>query len=93
LQRRAAERATRLLIEMAGGQPGPIIEAVAPDHLPVQLTIRLRPERIRKLLGMDVSGAEIENILRRLGMTVTAETDGWLVTPPAAASMSAWKPI
>jgi phenylalanyl-tRNA synthetase beta chain len=84
LQRRAAERATRLLIEMAGGQPGPIIEAVAPDHLPVQLTIRLRPERIRKLLGMDVSGAEIENILRRLGMTVTAETDGWLVTPPSS---------
>jgi phenylalanyl-tRNA synthetase beta chain len=84
LQRRAAERATRLLIEMAGGQPGPIIEAVAPDYLPVQLTIRLRPERIRKLLGMDVSGAEIENILRRLGMTVPAETDGWFVTPPSS---------
>ncbi|MER2528211.1 MAG: phenylalanine--tRNA ligase subunit beta [Candidatus Competibacter denitrificans] len=84
LQRRAAERATRLLIEMAGGQPGPIIEAVSPDHLPVQATIRLRPERIRKLLGMDVAGAEIENILRRLGMTVTVETDGWLVTPPSS---------
>ena len=84
LQRRAAERATRLLIDIAGGQPGPIIEAVSPEHLPAEPTIRLRPERIRKLLGLEISVPEVEEILRRLGMAVAAEPDHWLVAPPSS---------
>lgn len=84
LQRRAAERATRLLIEMAGGEPGPIIEAVSPEHLPKQPTIRLRSERIHKLLGMAVPAAEVEEILHRLGMVVTATAESWQVTPPSS---------
>lgn len=84
LQRRATERATRLLIDMAGGQPGPLIEAVSPEHLPVQPTIGLRPERIGQLLGMDISGQDVKSILGRLGMIVTADTNGWRVTPPSS---------
>lgn len=84
LQRRAAERATRLLIDMAGGEPGPIIEAVAPEQLPVQPTIRLRSERICKLLGMEVSGQDVASILQRLGMNVTADTNDWQITPPSS---------
>ena len=84
LQRRAAERATRLLIDMAGGQPGPIVEAVSPEHLPAEPAIRLRPDRLRKLLGMDVPAAEVEEILRRLGMAVAVEVDHWLVAPPSS---------
>jgi phenylalanyl-tRNA synthetase beta chain len=84
LQRRAAERATRLLIDMAGGQPGPIVEAVSPGHLPAEPAIRLRPERIRKLLGMEVPAAEVEEILRRLGMAVAVEVDHWLAAPPSS---------
>jgi phenylalanyl-tRNA synthetase beta chain len=34
LQRRAIERATQLILENCGGQPGPVVEAVAPEHLP-----------------------------------------------------------
>ncbi|HRY19207.1 MAG TPA: phenylalanine--tRNA ligase subunit beta [Candidatus Competibacteraceae bacterium] len=84
LQRRAAERATQLLIDMAGGQPGPIIEAVSPEHLPVEPAIRLRPTRIHKLLGMDIPTLQVEDILRRLGMAVAPETDHWLVVPPSS---------
>ena len=84
LQRRAAERATRLLLDIAGGQPGPIIEAVSPEHLPAEPAIRLRPERIRKLLGLDIPTAEVEEILRRLGMAVAVEVDHWLVAPPSS---------
>ena len=84
LQRRATERATRLLIDMAGGQPGPIIEAVSPEHLPVQPTIGLRPERIGKLLGMAISDQDVESILGRLGMIATTDANGWRVTPPSS---------
>jgi phenylalanyl-tRNA synthetase beta chain len=84
LQRRAAERATQLLIEMVGGHAGPIIETVSPECLPTQPTIQLRPERIQTLLGMPVATDEVENILHRLGMAVTAATNGWQVTPPSS---------
>ncbi|MCB1777150.1 MAG: phenylalanine--tRNA ligase subunit beta, partial [Candidatus Competibacteraceae bacterium] len=84
LQRRAAERATQLLIDMAGGQPGPIIETVSLEHLPMEPVIRLRPSRIHKLLGMEIPRAQVEDILRRLGMTVTTEIDYWLATPPSS---------
>jgi phenylalanyl-tRNA synthetase beta chain len=84
LQRRAAERATRLLIDMAGGQPGPISEAVSLAHLPVTPAIRLRPARLRLLLGLDIPAAEVEDILRRLGMAVTTEADYWLAIPPSS---------
>jgi len=84
LQRRAAERATRLLIDIAGGQPGPIIEAVSPEHLPAELAIRLRPVRISALLGMDIPTIQVEDILRRLGMAVVTEADHWLVVPPSS---------
>ncbi len=84
LQRRAAERATRLLIDMAGGQPGPIIEAVSLENLPAEPAIRLRPERLQKLLGMVIPVAQVEDILRRLGMAVSIEVDHWLVIPPSS---------
>ncbi|HRD64969.1 MAG TPA: phenylalanine--tRNA ligase subunit beta [Candidatus Competibacter sp.] len=84
LQRRAAERATRLLIDIAGGQPGPLVEAVSPEYLPTEPAIRLRPARIRKLLGLDIPAADVEEILRRLGMAVATETDHWLVVPPSS---------
>ncbi len=84
LQRRAAERATRLLIDMAGGQPGPIIEAASPEHLPTEPAIRLRPDRLNKLLGMVVPVAQVEDILRRLGMAVSIEVDHWLVVPSSS---------
>ncbi|MCP5159318.1 MAG: phenylalanine--tRNA ligase subunit beta [Gammaproteobacteria bacterium] len=84
LQRRAAERATRLLIDMAGGQPGPIVETISPEHLPVEPAIHLRSTRIHKLLGMNVPAIQVEDILRRLGMAVAAEIDHWLVVPPSS---------
>jgi phenylalanyl-tRNA synthetase beta chain len=84
LQRRAAERATRLLIDIAGGQPGPLIEAASPEHLPAEPAIRLRPERLRKLLGTEIPAADVEEILRRLGMAVAIDVDHWLVVPPSS---------
>ena len=84
VQRRAAERATRLLLEIAGGQPGPLIEAVAQEHLPAEPAIRLRPARIRTLLGMEIPLIQVQDILRRLGMAVAIEVDHWLVVPPSS---------
>jgi phenylalanyl-tRNA synthetase beta chain len=86
LQRRAIERATQLLSTIIGGNPGPIVEELSQDYLPIQQTIILRPERIEKLLGMQVSASEVEDILHRLNMKVAFEYNHWCVIPPSSRS-------
>ena len=82
LQRTAIERATRLLVDIAGGRPGAIVDEAAPSHLPRRPAVRLRPGRIERLLGMDVPSGEVAGGLRRLGMGVAEVEGGWSVTPP-----------
>lgn len=81
--RLAMERATVLLMEVAGGRPGEIIEAALPAHLPQRTPVTLRRARIGRVLGISVGDAEVERILTALGMKVEAEANGWRVTPPS----------
>ena len=83
LQRDAIERATRLLIDIAGGRPGPIVDEKEKSHLPAPSTIRLRVDRIERVIGMAIPADEVAGGLRRLGMEVTETGGGWSVTPPA----------
>ena len=83
LARSAMERATALLLAVAGGRPGPVVEAVDEASLPAQPQVTLRRERIRRLLGMAVADADVEDILRRLGMSLDASSEGWSVRPPS----------
>jgi phenylalanyl-tRNA synthetase beta chain len=82
LQVRAIERATRLLLDICGGQPGPVIEVSASDYLPESRPIVLRQARLQRVLGMTPGPQEVSDILMRLGMTVTAQGRDWLVQPP-----------
>ncbi|HHB92449.1 MAG TPA: phenylalanine--tRNA ligase subunit beta [Thioploca sp.] len=70
LQRRAMERVTALLIDIVGGQPGPIIETIADTMVPVPV-IKLHSSKIKRLLGTKIKSVEIPRILTSLGMTVT----------------------
>ena len=71
------------IVEIAGGAPGPVIEAVLPEHLPRPQAILLRRQRLRRVLGIVVPDAEVARILSALGLEVAATSDGWHVTPPA----------
>ncbi|HZF97052.1 MAG TPA: phenylalanine--tRNA ligase subunit beta, partial [Pseudoxanthomonas sp.] len=82
LPAQAIEVATRLVVELAGGAPGPVVEAVLPQHLPAPAPIMLRRARIERLLGLRIEDTDIERILRALGMAVEAVQDGWRVTAP-----------
>ena len=83
LQFRATERATQLLLDIVGGEPGPIVEGVAPEHVPERGTVSLRPARIELLLGMAVPSATVEDVLTRLGMRVSWDGERWQVVPPS----------
>ncbi len=83
LQRQAMERATRLLIDIAGGEAGPIVEAVAETHLPARPNVVLRAARIEKLLGFPIASDEVERILSGLGLAVTTTEAGWICDVPS----------
>ena len=73
LQHRAMERATELLLDIVGGEPGPITEAIG--ALPERNTVRLRFASIKKYLGVNIRPQEAADILSRLGFAITAEDD------------------
>lgn len=83
LPRLAIERATRLILDLAGGAPGPITEAVLPEHLPRRAPVRLRRARLARVLGLAVPDLDIARILRALGMDIEIDAEGWWVTPPS----------
>ena len=85
LQNEAIERATALILEIAGGQPGPVSEAVDESKLPRQAEITLRADRIEGLLGMGLPAEQVEDILSRLGMEVSTQESGkeWMVLAPS----------
>jgi len=82
LQQRAIERATQLIVEIAGGNVGPINAVVSEPHLPARQPVKLRKQRLEKLLGITQSSAEITNLFQGLGMQVIESADGWEITPP-----------
>ncbi|MCB1678534.1 MAG: phenylalanine--tRNA ligase subunit beta [Halioglobus sp.] len=83
LQVKAIERASRLLLEIVGGEPGPVQEMVAAKHLPERPEIVLRAARIRKLLGFELAAEEVERILAGLGLGVVATDEGWQCSVPS----------
>ncbi|WP_409299479.1 phenylalanine--tRNA ligase subunit beta [Pseudomonas sp. KCJK8993] len=84
LAREAMERATGLLLEITGGEAGPIIETVSEQNLPLVAPVTLRAERISQMLGMELEGSEVERLLTALGLTVAADGAGqWRVEVPS----------
>jgi phenylalanyl-tRNA synthetase beta chain len=83
LQVTAMERATGLLLDIVGGEAGPIVEEVAEEHLPARPDVYLRAARIEKLLGFSLENTEVERILSGLGLGVTATAEGWTCSVPS----------
>lgn len=83
LQRKAIERATALLLDIVGGQAGPVIEVASTENLPHLPSIQLRRARIQRVLGFEIPDAEVQEILERLGMDVVTTAEGWHIVPPS----------
>ncbi|MDQ3621977.1 MAG: phenylalanine--tRNA ligase subunit beta [Verrucomicrobiota bacterium] len=76
----ASQRATELILECAGGaaeamQLGRSSDPEALRDGPEARLISLRPERVKRLLGVEVQPPQIDEILTGFGLTRTA--DGW----------------
>lgn len=84
LAREAMERATGLLLEITGGEAGPITETVSEQHLPSIAPVTLRAQRVEQMLGLVIEDAEIVRLLTGLGLGISADGAGqWRVAVPS----------
>lgn len=83
LQHTALERATSLLLEIVGGEAGPVTSVLNEQHLPSRSSVSLRYERIQRVLGIKIEKKDVEMILKRLGFNPQKTNMGWNITPPA----------
>jgi phenylalanyl-tRNA synthetase beta chain len=75
------ERITALILQVCGGEAGPI-----DDHqlrLPQRAPVTLRVARAAKVLGMPLEQAQCADVFRRLGLPFTEAHGTLTVTPPS----------
>jgi phenylalanyl-tRNA synthetase beta chain len=82
LQQRAMERACALLLEVAGGRAGPVIQVHSDAHQPKRGPVGLRRAQLARLLGTSIEPAAVTAALVALQMSVQEVPSGWEVTPP-----------
>jgi phenylalanyl-tRNA synthetase beta chain len=79
--RQAMERATQLLLDICGGQAGPITESVA--ALPRREPITLRLPRLKRVAGIELDTDQVARDLAALGAGVERQENQLIVTPPS----------
>lgn len=77
----ALDRATQLILDICGGQPGPVTEEQG--ELPARQPVKLRTTRVLRVLGVALKADEIARILTRLGMVYRQQGDEFTATPPS----------
>jgi phenylalanyl-tRNA synthetase beta chain len=78
---RAVDRATQLILELCGGQAGPMVDVRGP--MPRRDPVCVRPRRVARILGVEISNAVLADIFGVLGLKPTQEGTDFLVTPPS----------
>ena len=75
------ERATRLILDICGGQAGPTVDTIA--KLPVRKPVTMRIARCVKIIGKAIAPEEMAETFSRLGFTQTRIAETFTVTPPS----------
>ena len=84
LQRKAIERATQLVLDICGGEAGPVTEVASEVNLPKQREVILRSGKVESLLGVAIDNSHTEALLTRLGLSMESAGEGqWKVAVPS----------
>ena len=83
LQALAMERATQLLLQICGGQAGPVTRVESSDDVPTRTPITLRKAKLEQMLGRSFDAAEVSALLTRLGLSVETKAEAWVATSPS----------
>ena len=80
---RALDRATELLLDIAGGDAGSVTDTTSTDDMPANNQVRFRFERVQRVLGIELEHSTVKSYFTSLGMQVDTSADEWLVTAPS----------
>jgi phenylalanyl-tRNA synthetase beta chain len=85
MQQDVMEHLTQMILDIVGGEPGPVVEFKDEKQLPKPVVLTLRSERVAKILGIALLPKQINKIFEQLGMSVKSLDDGktFLVDVPA----------
>ena len=75
------ERVTQLIIDICGGEAGPVDDQVL--NMPQHKAVTLRIDRAARVIGMPVDQAQCEEIMRRLGLKFVSEPGRLIMSPPS----------
>jgi phenylalanyl-tRNA synthetase beta chain len=75
------ERATHLILDMCGGEPGPTVDKVA--RLPKRRPVAMRVARAQKLIGVPLAAKEMAAAFSKLGFPYKKSAQAFTVTPPS----------
>jgi len=75
------EYITRLIVDICGGQPGPVDDQMLAQ--PQRKPITMRIERCRRVLGMAIGSDVIAKAFRRIGFAFEQDDEVFVVTPPS----------
>jgi phenylalanyl-tRNA synthetase beta chain len=75
------EHITRLILDICGGDAGPIDDQVL--ALPERRPVTLRIDRAARVIGLPVAQADCETVMQRLGLPFTSDPGQITVTPPS----------
>ncbi len=75
-------RATKLILEIAGGEAASGIIDVYPSKGQEQESVRLDKDHIARVLGVEFESGLIESTLGNLGFGLKSDADGWDVSIP-----------
>ncbi len=80
----AIERATALLMDCVGGEPGPVQVSRFPAQVALENNwVGLRRDRVTRLLGAPVPDNEVHAVISAISERVEAMSGGWRVQKPA----------
>lgn len=79
--REAMERATALILEICGSQAAEITEVQG--ALPARPSISLRVDRVKRILGIELTHEQIALLLQRLQFDFAENTEAFSIRPPS----------
>lgn len=83
LQVLALNRATELILKIAGGKAGPITLVSDSNHLPEDIKVEFNPEKVKRLTGLAVEMQLMQDILTNLGCSIVKNDSSWSVRVPS----------
>jgi phenylalanyl-tRNA synthetase beta chain len=82
-QERAIERATALLLDIVGGDAGPVVLAQSNSFSSKLPGVHLPESQIARVLGFNMPQAQVSDIFQRLGLSPVSDDNGWTISVPS----------